>query len=82
MNVNFIHNATFAKALPPTYLAQARGLADYHENGVFSSPDPLGPGNSESPTPHPARFADGSYLGVQSPARRLSRRSLAVSPVS
>ncbi len=51
MNVNFIHNASFAKALPPTYLEQARGLADYHENGVFSSPNPLGPGNSEFTSP-------------------------------
>jgi len=39
MNVQSIHDADFAKALPPTYLAQAHYLADYHENGVFSSPD-------------------------------------------
>jgi hypothetical protein len=32
-----IHNATFAAELPPTVLAQARDLANYHENAVFSS---------------------------------------------
>lgn len=39
MNVQSIHSKAFADALPPTYLAQAHYLADYHENGVFSSPD-------------------------------------------
>jgi hypothetical protein len=49
MNVQFIHNVDFAKALPPTYLAQARALADYHEHGVFSSPSPSGIGNRALP---------------------------------
>ncbi|KAJ3556948.1 hypothetical protein NM688_g1743 [Phlebia brevispora] len=31
-----IHNATFAKRLPPTFLAQAYALANFHEYGVFS----------------------------------------------
>ena len=47
MNVQSIHNATFAANLPATYLAQARALANYHEYGVFSSPDLDGIGNSK-----------------------------------
>lgn len=46
MNVQSIHNATFANALPPTFLAQARDLANYHEYGVFSDPSLGGIGNS------------------------------------
>ncbi|KAF8967093.1 phosphoglycerate mutase-like protein [Flammula alnicola] len=45
INVNFIHNATFAQNLPPTFREQARALADFHENGVFSSPQENGIGN-------------------------------------
>lgn len=49
MNVQSIHNATFANRLPPTYLAQARDLAAYHEYGVFSDPNLSGIGNSKLP---------------------------------
>ncbi|KAF5315099.1 hypothetical protein D9619_007012 [Psilocybe cf. subviscida] len=45
LNVQFIHNATFATALPPTFREQARALANFHERGVFSSPQPDGIGN-------------------------------------
>ncbi|KAI6042624.1 histidine phosphatase superfamily [Pisolithus marmoratus] len=45
MNVNYIHNATFAAALPPTFLAQARGLANWHEYNVFSDASLSGIGN-------------------------------------
>jgi hypothetical protein len=48
MNVNFVHNATFAKLLTsqaPDLLPQARYLAAYHEYGVFSSPQLDGIGN-------------------------------------
>jgi len=38
--VQSIHNATFARELPPTFLEQARDLANWHEYYVFSSPDP------------------------------------------
>ena len=47
MNVQSIHNATFAQNLPSTYLAQARALANYHEYGVFSDPKINGIGNSK-----------------------------------
>jgi prostatic aicd phosphatase len=46
MNVQFIHNAKFAAALPKNYLAIARDLANFHEYGVFSDPKPSGIGNS------------------------------------
>lgn len=48
MNVNSIHNVTFAKALPPTFLAQASALANWHEYNVFTDPSVSGIGNSES----------------------------------
>ncbi|KAG6909270.1 hypothetical protein DXG01_001332 [Tephrocybe rancida] len=38
MNVQSIHNADFAKALPAGYLETARYLADFHEYRVFSDP--------------------------------------------
>lgn len=54
MNVNDIHNATFAEALPPTYLAQARALANWHEYNVFTSASPTGAGNIAGQTMIPS----------------------------
>ncbi|KAG1868992.1 histidine phosphatase superfamily [Suillus subalutaceus] len=45
MNVNDIHNATFANALPATYLAQVQTLANWHEYNVFSDQSISGVGN-------------------------------------
>ncbi|KAI6129684.1 histidine phosphatase superfamily [Pisolithus croceorrhizus] len=45
INVNYIHNATFAAALPPTFLPQARALANWHEYNVFSDVSLDGTGN-------------------------------------
>ncbi|KAI0330803.1 phosphoglycerate mutase-like protein [Cubamyces sp. BRFM 1775] len=45
MNVQSIHNATFADRLPDTYLAQARDLANWHEYNVFSDDSITGIGN-------------------------------------
>ncbi|KAI5989030.1 histidine phosphatase superfamily [Pisolithus albus] len=45
MNVNSIHNATFAAGLPPTFLPQAHALANWHEYNVFSDVSPDGIGN-------------------------------------
>ncbi|KAG1826535.1 histidine phosphatase superfamily [Suillus variegatus] len=39
------HNKTYAHRLPPTLVEQARGLADYHENAIFSDKDVGGIGN-------------------------------------
>ena len=46
MNVQSIHNATFLANLPPTFLAQARDLANWHEYNVFSDTTLGGIGNS------------------------------------
>ncbi len=46
MNVQSIHNATFAQNLPDHYLAQARDLANWHEYNVFSDSTFDGIGNS------------------------------------
>lgn len=45
MNTELIHNKTYAYRLPPTLIEQARGLADFHEDGVFSDKDIIGIGN-------------------------------------
>lgn len=45
MNVNSIHNATFLNSLPPTYLAQTRALANWHQYNSFSDPSINGIGN-------------------------------------
>lgn len=39
MNVQSIHNATFANLVPPAAIAEARDLANWHEYGVFSDPN-------------------------------------------
>ncbi|EJF61011.1 phosphoglycerate mutase-like protein [Dichomitus squalens LYAD-421 SS1] len=45
MNVQSIHNATFANALPNGFLPMARYLADWHEYNVFSDTSFNGIGN-------------------------------------
>jgi len=39
MHTELVHNKTCAHRLPPTLIEQARGLADFHESGVFGSAD-------------------------------------------
>jgi lysosomal acid phosphatase len=45
MNSQLTHNKTYAHRLPPTFIEQARGLVDFHENGIFSDKEIAGPGN-------------------------------------
>ncbi|KAI5831058.1 phosphoglycerate mutase-like protein [Schizophyllum commune Tattone D] len=45
MNVNWIHNEQFAQVVPEETIARARALANYHEYGVFTSPEVDGIGN-------------------------------------
>ncbi|KAF7337359.1 hypothetical protein MSAN_02261800 [Mycena sanguinolenta] len=45
MNTQLMYNQTFAYRLPPTYIDQARALADFHEDGVFSDDEANGVGN-------------------------------------
>lgn len=48
INVEAIHNATFAASINNASLAHVRDLANYHETAVFTSPELNGIGNSES----------------------------------
>ncbi|KAF5392342.1 hypothetical protein D9757_001448 [Collybiopsis confluens] len=45
MNSQLTHNQTYAYRLPPTLLETARGLADFHETGIFSDKESGGIGN-------------------------------------
>ncbi|THG97935.1 hypothetical protein EW026_g4172 [Hermanssonia centrifuga] len=45
MNVQFIHNATYAGQLPPAYMEQVRDLANWHEYNVFTDTAASGIGN-------------------------------------
>ena len=49
MNVQSIHNATFANTLPAGYLNQTRDLANWHEYNVFSDSSFNGIGNGACP---------------------------------
>lgn len=42
-----VHNVTYAHRLPPTFIEQARGLANLRENAVFSDDSMGGIGNSK-----------------------------------
>ncbi|OCH91071.1 phosphoglycerate mutase-like protein [Obba rivulosa] len=58
VNSELVHNRTFAHRLPPTFIEQARGLANFHENLVFSDKEMAGIGNIAS------RTALSSVLGA------------------
>ncbi|KAJ7142639.1 histidine phosphatase superfamily [Mycena epipterygia] len=45
MSTQLTYNQTYAFRLPPTYIDQARALADWHEDGVFSDSQANGIGN-------------------------------------
>ncbi|KAJ7085515.1 histidine phosphatase superfamily [Mycena belliarum] len=45
MNTQLTYNQTYAYRLPPTLIDQARALADFHEDGVFSDAQANGIGN-------------------------------------
>ncbi|KAJ7852242.1 histidine phosphatase superfamily [Mycena leptocephala] len=45
MNTQLTYNQTYAFRLPPTYIDQARALADFHQDGVFSDAQANGVGN-------------------------------------
>ncbi|KAH7913424.1 histidine phosphatase superfamily [Hygrophoropsis aurantiaca] len=80
MNVQSIHNAAFAKALPPTFLAQARALANWHEYNVFSSPSIDGIGNIAGQTLLPTIL--NGFSGIMDPTNpvKLSITAIAYKP--
>ncbi|KAM6502742.1 Histidine phosphatase superfamily [Amanita muscaria] len=45
VNSQLTHNKTYAHRLPPTLVEQARSLANFHEDGIFSSKSIDGVGN-------------------------------------
>lgn len=45
LNTELVYNQTFAFRLPPTLIEQARALANYHEDAVFSDGEAGGIGN-------------------------------------
>ncbi|PSS05536.1 hypothetical protein PHLCEN_2v3738 [Hermanssonia centrifuga] len=50
LSSQLVHNKTFAHRLPPTFIEQARGWADFRENMVFSDEHMSGIGNIASRT--------------------------------
>jgi hypothetical protein len=70
MNTQLTYNQTYAYRLPPTLIDQARALADFHEDGVFSDAEANGIGNggvhfplpphrrTDQPTAHIIFFLD------------------------
>jgi len=77
LNVQSIHNATFANALPPTFREQARALANFHEHGVFTSPQPNGIGNIAGQTILPSIIQ-----GLQGIVNSTNPRKLVLEAVS
>ena len=43
---SLVHNRTYAHRLPPTFIEQARGFANYRENAIYSDSAMGGIGNS------------------------------------
>jgi len=80
MNVQFIHDAKFAKALPPTFLAQALSLASWHEYGVFTSPQLDGIGNIAGRTILPGILSELASIANASDPLKLAYQSLAYKP--
>ncbi|KDQ56464.1 hypothetical protein JAAARDRAFT_59326 [Jaapia argillacea MUCL 33604] len=45
MSSELMHNKSYAHRLPPSFIEQAQGWVDFHENGVFSDKEMGGIGN-------------------------------------
>ncbi|KAJ7081378.1 histidine phosphatase superfamily [Mycena belliarum] len=80
MNVQFIHNAAFAQALPPTFLAQALTLASWHEYGVFTSPQLNGIGNIAGRTILPQILSELAKIADASDPLKLAYQSISYKP--
>ncbi|KAI0321436.1 phosphoglycerate mutase-like protein [Amylostereum chailletii] len=80
VNVNNIHNATFHKALPPTFVEQAYGFANFHENGVFSDVSPAGIGNVAFRTVLPSVFSSLTRIANASDPLKLALNGISYKP--
>ncbi|KAJ7593527.1 histidine phosphatase superfamily [Mycena floridula] len=80
MNVENIHSEVFNKALPPSFLAQARDLANFHEYGVFSSPQLDGIGNIAGRTILPSIISGLNSIANASDPLKFMYQALAYKP--
>jgi len=80
INVENIHNATFAKNLPAGFLEQARDLANFHEHGVFTSPQPSGIGNIAGQTILPSIIEGFNNITDPGTARKLIVQAVSYKP--
>ncbi|KAF7297733.1 Phosphoglycerate mutase-like protein [Mycena kentingensis (nom. inval.)] len=80
MNVQSIHNAAFFDALPPTYLEQARHLANWHEYGVFTSSSLSGIGNIAGRAILPGILSNLRSIANASDPLKFAYQSLAYKP--
>ncbi|KAK7021211.1 histidine phosphatase superfamily [Favolaschia claudopus] len=80
INVQSIHNAQFARALPPTFLAQVYTLASWHENGVFTSPQLDGIGNIPGRTILPLILAELRSIANASDPLKFAYQSISYKP--
>ncbi|CAL1713509.1 unnamed protein product [Somion occarium] len=80
MNVQSIHDANFASRLPPTFLARARDLANFHEYGVFSDSQANGIGNIAARTMLPSILTAFQRIANASDPLRLHYSSISYKP--
>ncbi|KAJ7648244.1 histidine phosphatase superfamily [Mycena polygramma] len=64
MNTQLIYNQSYASQVQATYITQARALADFHENGIFSDTAAGGVGNIAAQTMLPNIIT--SLMGIAS----------------
>ncbi|KAG7447894.1 phosphoglycerate mutase-like protein [Guyanagaster necrorhizus] len=80
MNVENIHDASFAASIPDTFMEQARDLANWHEYGVFSSPELAGIGNIAARTMLPSIFESFTSITDSDDPLKFSYLALAYKP--
>ncbi|EIM86685.1 phosphoglycerate mutase-like protein [Stereum hirsutum FP-91666 SS1] len=80
VNVQNIHNATFASSLQPTFVEQAYGFANFHENGVFSDASPAGVGNVAIRTTLPSMFSSLNRIANASDPLKLALDGISYKP--
>ncbi|KAK0503448.1 histidine phosphatase superfamily [Armillaria luteobubalina] len=80
MNVENIHDASFAASIPDTFMEQARDLANWHEYGVFSSVDLAGIGNIAARAMLPSIFEDFTSITASDDSLKISYLALAYKP--
>ncbi|EIW81249.1 phosphoglycerate mutase-like protein [Coniophora puteana RWD-64-598 SS2] len=80
VNVQSVHNSTFAQELPSTFEAQARDLANWHEYNVFSSSNLGGIGNIAAQAMLPTILVDLSDIANSSNPTLLTITEISYKP--